>query len=126
MCRMIWAKGGDDVDIQLKRGLTEICVLALLARGDSYGYRLAKDSEQLLPMSESTLYPVLKRLQEAGAVDSYSTEYAGRLRRYYTLTPEGWAQMQAFITEWEQLGRVYDFVVRVKEQKNQQPTGGTP
>jgi len=114
------------MDAQLKRGLTEACVLALLSAGDSYGYKLARDTKALIPLSESTLYPVLKRLQEAGAVDSYSTEYAGRLRRYYTLTPEGWAQMQAFITEWEQLGRVYDFVVRVKEQKNQQPTGGTP
>ncbi|NLX82892.1 MAG: PadR family transcriptional regulator [Clostridiales bacterium] len=114
------------MDIQLKRGLTEVCVLALLAKGDSYGYRLAKDTEQLMPMSESTLYPVLKRLQESGAVDSYSTEYAGRLRRYYTLTGTGWAQMQDFIREWEQLGKIYDYVKHIKEQEEQNPSGGTP
>ncbi|HHT07630.1 MAG TPA: PadR family transcriptional regulator [Clostridiales bacterium] len=114
------------MDIQLKRGLTEVCVLALLARGDSYGYRLAKDTEQLMPMSESTLYPVLKRLQESGAVDTYSTEYAGRLRRYYTLTDAGWRQMLDFVTEWEQLGKVYEFIVHIKQEEEKKRTGGTP
>lgn len=113
------------MDIQLKRGLTEVCVLALLAKGDSYGYRLAKDAGALMPMSESTLYPVLKRLQENGAVDSYSTEFGGRLRHYYRITEAGIAQLEAFLTEWEALGRIYDVVKSVLKQKEEGKEGGS-
>lgn len=98
------------MDIQLKRGLTEVCVLALLARGDSYGYRLARDANALMPMSESTLYPVLRRLQDAGSVDSYSTEFGGRLRHYYRITEAGIRQLRDFVKEWEALGKIYDVV----------------
>lgn len=104
------------MDIQLKRGLTEICVLALLAKGDSYGYRLARAAGELMPMSESTLYPVVRRLQESGAVDSYSTAFGGRLRHYYRITDTGWAQLDAFVREWEELGRIYDLVREVRQR----------
>lgn len=114
------------MDIQLKRGLTEVCLLALLARGDSYGYRLAKDAGQLMPMSESTLYPVLRRLQEAGAVDTYSTEFGGRLRHYYRITDKGRAQMSDFVREWEQLGKIYELIVQIEQdrKKGQQEEDG--
>ncbi len=98
------------MDAQLKRGLTEACVLALLSAGDSYGYKLARDTKALIPLSESTLYPVLKRLQEAGSVDTYSVEHGGRLRRYYRVTPSGRRQMSAFLKEWETLNKVYTYI----------------
>lgn len=98
------------MDAQLKRGLTEACVLALLSGGDSYGYKLSRDTQQLMPLSESTLYPVLKRLQEAGSVDTYSREENGRLRRYYRITPRGRDGIRAFLAEWEAVGKVVAYI----------------
>ncbi len=98
------------MDAQLKRGLTEACVLALLARGDSYGYLLSQQAGLVMPMSESTLYPVLRRLQDAGAVDSYTQEHGGRLRRYYRITGDGRGRLRDFAREWEELGRVFELI----------------
>jgi PadR family transcriptional regulator PadR len=103
------------MDAQLKRGMTEACVLALLTRGDSYGYRLAQQAGKLMPLSESTLYPVLKRLVESGAVETYSREFSGRLRHYYRVTGAGRAQLSGFAREWEHLGRIYE-LIREAEQ----------
>ncbi len=110
------------MDIQLKRGLTEICVLAMLTRGDSYGYQLAKDASRLMPMSESTLYPVLKRLTDSGKAATYTSEFNGRLRHYYRITDKGREQLTDFVKEWEELGKIYDLVVAIQNTENQ---GGT-
>lgn len=112
------------MDAQLKRGLTEACVLAMLARGDSYGYRLAQDARSLMPISESTLYPVLKRLQENGSVSTYSVEHGGRLRHYYRLNELGWEQMAAFVREWEQLDRIYDLIKNIQKERHTTQVGG--
>ncbi|MDD4080118.1 MAG: PadR family transcriptional regulator [Eubacteriales bacterium] len=104
------------MDPQLKRGLTDACVLALLSRSDSYGYKLVKDAAELMPLSDSTLYPVLRRLEEAGALAVYSQEHAGRLRRYYRITPQGRAQLASFAREWESLGKVYAFIRQMEEE----------
>lgn len=98
------------MDTQMKRGLTEACVLALLSGGDSYGYQLSRQAGGLMPMSESTLYPVLRRLEESGAVETYSKEHGGRLRHYYRITAKGREQMSGFAREWEQLGRIYELI----------------
>ncbi|MGI6214449.1 MAG: PadR family transcriptional regulator [Christensenellales bacterium] len=108
------------MDPQLKRGVTEACVLALLSQGDSYGYRLTQDMQQLMRVSETTLYPVLRRLEEAGALSTYSKEHSGRLRRYYKITEKGTKQMQDFASQWEELGKVYQFIKRIlQEEKNE-------
>ncbi len=111
------------MDPQLKRGLTDACVLALLSQGDSYGYKLVRDAAQLMPLSESTLYPVLRRLEEAGALSVYSQEHAGRLRRYYRITPQGRQQMADYIREWEALGKVYTFIKRMEQENKQHMEG---
>ncbi|MDD3110239.1 MAG: PadR family transcriptional regulator [Eubacteriales bacterium] len=104
------------MDPQLKRGLTDACVLALLSRGDSYGYKLVRDAAELMPLSDSTLYPVLRRLEEAGALGVYSQEHAGRLRRYYRITSQGRAQLAGFAREWEALGKVYTFIRQMEKE----------
>ena len=71
------------MDIQLKRGLLEICVLCALLHEDSYGYKIIKDVSEYVEISESTLYPILRRLEAAGALTVYSAEHNGRLRKYY-------------------------------------------
>ena len=93
------------MDAQLKRGLLEASVLALLTQGDSYGYLLIKDISALMEISESTLYPVLRRLEAAGCLTVYSREHQGRLRKYYAITPAGRQKMQDFLQEWQGVNR---------------------
>lgn len=100
------------MDAQLKRGLIEACILKLLTKGDSYGYQLVREAEEVLSISESTLYPVLRRLETAGALTVYSMEHNGRLRKYYAVTDEGRKKINEFLTEWEDVMKVYDFIRR--------------
>ena len=93
------------MDAQLKRGILDACVLTVLRRGDSYGYRLVRDVGELIAVSESTLYPILKRLEAGGQVTVYSVEHNGRLRRYYRITEAGERQIHVFLNEWRELLR---------------------
>lgn len=77
------------MDIQLKKGILEICVLSVLERGESYGYQIIDEMKDVMEISESTLYPILKRLEGAGYLTTRTAEYSGRLRRYYKITPPG-------------------------------------
>ncbi|NMC56599.1 MAG: PadR family transcriptional regulator [Eubacteriaceae bacterium] len=104
------------MDIQLKRGLIEICVLKVLTVGDSYGYQLIKDISPHIEISESTLYPILKRLESADMLSVYSQEHAGRLRKYYKITNSGKDRIDEFITEWQEVMEVYQFI---KEEKHE-------
>lgn len=98
----------------MKRGLLEACVLTLLRRGESYGYQLIRDLNQIMPISESTLYPVLRRLEGAGCLRVCSREHNGRLRKYYNITEPGMAKIDAFLREWEDVNRVYEFILEEK------------
>lgn len=95
------------MDAQMKRGILESCVLSLLLKGDSYGYLLIQEVSALMPISESTLYPVLRRLEAAGSLTVYSREHNGRLRKYYAITESGKQQINAFLQEWEAVNRIY-------------------
>lgn len=108
------------MDIQLRRGLLEICVLTVLRREDSYGYRLVRDVSEIVPITESTLYPILKRLEAAGSVTTRSVEHNGRLRKYYSITETGQARIPAFLKEWEEVMRV----CRVIESEQSTYQGG--
>ena len=74
------------MDAQLKRGLLDACVLTVLNRGESYGYRLARDVGEIIEASEPTLYPIVRRLESGGLGTVRAAEYNGRLRRYYRIT----------------------------------------
>lgn len=102
--------GGNTLDIQLKRGLIEICVLKLLKKHDSYGYQLIKDISPHMVVSESTLYPVLKRLETAKMLTVYSVEHEGRLRKYYKITDAGIQKINYFLEEWKEVLTVYKFI----------------
>lgn len=95
---------------QMKRGFLESCVLAVLAHGESYGYRIVKDVPDSLGLTESTLYPILKRLEGSGLIASRSAEHNGRLRRYYRVTDEGVCRMRAFVGERDEVIGIYRFV----------------
>lgn len=97
---------------QLKKGILEIFVLGLLSHGDSYGYKIVQDLSEVITISESTLYPILRRLESRGSISTYQKEYNGRLRKYYTLNEQGKREIKQFLQEWEDIKEVYDFILR--------------
>ncbi|MEG1519824.1 MAG: PadR family transcriptional regulator [Clostridia bacterium] len=103
------------MDIQLKRGILDVCVLTSLLKGESYGYKIIKDVSPIVEISESTLYPILKRLEQANCVLSNKVEHNGRLRKYYEITPLGQQKITDFILEWEEIMKIYCYI---KENKN--------
>ena len=100
------------MDIQLKRGLLDVCVLAAIQNGDSYGYQIIKDMKPYLDMSESTLYTILKRLEQAQMLTVYSMEHGGRLRKYYHITPVGQKRIAEFKQDWQEILSIYRFVTK--------------
>ncbi|WP_406845934.1 PadR family transcriptional regulator [Bacillus safensis] len=98
------------MNAQLKKGLLEFCVLAVLKKGDSYGYQIIKDMSHCIEISESTLYPILKRLEQNNYVETYSQEHNSRLRKYYCMTESGREHMAQFLEEWDQVMAIYDFI----------------
>ena len=98
------------IDPQLKRGLLDVCVLSLLRRGDSYGYQLIKDLSGCIEISESTLYPILRRLESGGCLTVYTVEHSVRLRKFYRITPEGVGVIDQFLASWPEIQRVYQLI----------------
>ena len=103
------------MDIQLKRGLLDICVLAAIKDKESYGYQIIKDMKPYVEISESTLYPILRRLQAAKLLTVRNTEYNGRLRKYYHITELGLKRIEDFKCEWQEIINIYSFVTREEE-----------
>ena len=89
--------------IQLGSVLLDACVLAVVMREDTYGYKLAQEVKQIMDVSESTLYPVLRRLQKDGYLRTYDKTFQGRNRRYYTVTEKGREQFQQFYDQWKRM-----------------------
>ncbi len=98
------------MDIQLKKGLLDLCVLRSLVNNDSYGYQIIKDVSMYIQISESTLYPILKRLEASSYVESYAIEHNGRLRKYFKITAAGHHRITEFINDWQQVIHVYQYI----------------
>ena len=103
------------MDIQLKRGLLDVCVLAAIKNEDSYGYKIIKDMKPYIELSESTLYTILKRLEGANMLTVRTAEHGGRLRKYYSITEEGRRRIEDFKQEWQQIMLIYQFVTKEDE-----------
>ena len=104
------------MDVQIKRGLLDVCVLAAIRNEDSYGYKIIKDTKPYVVLSESTLYTILKRLESANMLTVRSAEHDGRLRKYYHITGAGVRRIEEFKEEWKEIESIYQFVTR-EEQK---------
>ena len=100
------------MDIQLKRGLLDVCVLAAIKNKDSYGYKIIKDMKPYIELSESTLYTILKRLEAANMLTVRTAEHGGRLRKYYHITSEGLRRIEDFKSEWNEILAIYRFVTK--------------
>ena len=105
------------MDIQLKRGLLDVCVLAAIKNQDSYGYKIIKDMKPYLELSESTLYTILKRLEAAQMLTVRTAEHGGRLRKYYHITAQGLQRIEEFRTEWQEILSIYRFVTKEDETR---------
>lgn len=101
------------MDTQLKKGLLEGCVLASLKNQPSYGYKIITDIYPYIEISESTLYPILKRLEATRCLTTRSVEHNGRLRKYYAITEEGGRRLGEFYRDMDELIRVYRFISNV-------------
>lgn len=104
-------EGRYSMDVQLKRGLLDVCVLAAIEQEDSYGYQIVKDMSPYVEISESTLYPILRRLEAADCLSVRSAEHNGRLRKYYHITALGRARLAQFPSEWMELQAIHDFIM---------------
>lgn len=103
------------MDIQLKRGLLDVCVLASIKSDESYGYRMIKDMKPFVEVSESTLYPILRRLESAQLLCVRTAEHNGRLRKYYRITDAGLERLEEFKREWDEMISIYNYVTREAE-----------
>jgi PadR family transcriptional regulator PadR len=100
------------MDAQLKKGLLEICVLTAIRKEESYGYKIISDLTQFVAISESTLYPILKRLESSGAVTVRTDVYNGRLRKYFAITPIGIRKIHEFIDGMEEFKQITDYIIQ--------------
>ncbi|MBE5784683.1 MAG: PadR family transcriptional regulator [Clostridiales bacterium] len=104
------------MDIQLKRGMLDACVLAAIKSKDSYGYQIIKELKPYVVLSESTLYTILKRLENAKMLTVRTAEHGGRLRKYYHITELGLKRIEVFKEEWEEIMLIYRFVTREEHE----------
>ena len=100
------------MDIQLKRGMLDVCVLAAIKNEDSYGYKIIKDLTPYIELSESTLYTILKRLEAANMLTVKTAEHNGRLRKYYHITKAGLGRIEDFLDEWREVMLMYQFIAK--------------
>ena len=107
------------MDAQIRRGLLEVCVLAAIKNRESYGYQIIKDVSPYVSMSESTLYPILRRLESADMLTVRSAEYNGRLRKYYRITEAGVQRLRDFESEWAEIMGIYKFVTKEEHSSEQ-------
>jgi PadR family transcriptional regulator PadR len=106
------------MDIQMKRGLLDVCVLAAIKEEDSYGYQIIKDIKPFVEISESTLYPILRRLEAAELLTVRTAEHNGRLRKYYHITKAGLGRIEDFKEEWKEIMSIYKFVTKGEEDND--------
>lgn len=98
------------MDAQLKRGVLEVCVLCGMLERETYGYELIRNISPVVEISESTLYPILRRLEAGGAVSVRCAEHNGRLRKYYAITPAGRERIRDFLSDWKDILKICEFI----------------
>lgn len=100
------------MDSQQKKGLLELMVLASLKYEDSYGYAINQSINDVMEISESTLYPILRRLEKQDLLETYQTIYNSRVRKYYRITREGLRKLKQSEDDFREIRKVYDFILR--------------
>ena len=100
------------IEIQLKKGVLGLCVLALLSRGNSYAYEIASRMADAVDMGEGTIYPLMRRMQSEGLVATYLEESpSGPPRKYYRITDTGRERLAAQVAEWRTFTAAVDGLI---------------
>jgi len=99
------------LDAQMKKGLLDVCVLNILKREDTYGYKITQEVTRFLETSESALYPVLRRHESQGWLETYTAEHSGRLRKYYKITAKGIIRLSEFIDELKEMKAIINYII---------------
>ncbi len=106
----------DSMNPQFKKGVLELCVLALLARKDCYGFELVSRVSRSVVMSEGTVYPLMKRLRDEGLLNTYLKESSeGPPRKYYRLTDNGRAKYASLLAEWRAFTQGVDDIIEGRQ-----------
>lgn len=100
----------------ISAALLDAMVLSLVAREETYGYKITQDMQTAAKVSESTLYPVLRRLQKNGALETFDRSYMGRNRRYYRITALGAAMLRQYRIDWEEHKGQIDSILKEMEE----------
>ncbi|MBR4462832.1 MAG: PadR family transcriptional regulator [Erysipelotrichaceae bacterium] len=100
------------MEAQLKRGSLEVCVLASLLKEDSYGYKIIQSLQNVVEISESTLYPILRRLEAGDCLKSYSVEHNGRLRKFYSITEKGKDRIKEYLQDFQELMNIFNYIAK--------------
>lgn len=95
-------EGGNNMVFQLGSALLDACVLAVLDKEDTYGYVLTQNVKEVVDISESTMYPVLRRLQKEECLTTYDQPFGGRNRRYYAITQKGRDKLDLYRNDWSE------------------------
>lgn len=98
------------MNVQIKKGIVEVCVLATLRKEPSYGYKIISDISEIIEISESTLYPILRRLEQQDLLETFSRDFNGRTRKYYKITYAGLRKIDEFVAEWSEMEMVIKFI----------------
>ena len=96
------------MDSQLKKGVLDVCVLYAISKSESYGYKIISDLQGIIEISESTLYPILKRLEAGGFLTTRTVEHGGRLRRYYNITADGGRKLLSGKTDLREIITIHN------------------
>ena len=105
------------MDVQLKRGILDVCVLAAIRSVDSYGYQIIKDLKPYVELSESTLYTILKRLEASELLTVRTAEHGGRLRKYYHITAQGLQYIEEFKQFHSESKDIYELLEKIGKAK---------
>lgn len=120
ICKAEYVRKETSMDIQRKKGILDVCVLAVLSQESSYGYQIIQDVSKCIEVNDSTMYPILRRLENTGCVTTYSQEHNGRTRKYFTITSAGIAKINEFLAEWDEMKSIYDFVKKYGKAEGDQ------
>lgn len=102
------------MNTQFKKGVLEICVLALISKKDMYGYEIVQNISKVIEVNEGTIYPLLRRLTKEGYFETYILESTeGPARKYYKITELGIENLKVLIDEWNRFTKAVDFLINL-------------
>ena len=106
------------MQVQLKKGVMDMLVLALLTQNDRYGYEIVSTISEYIEISEGTIYPLFNRLKKEKYVETYLKESStGPSRKYYHITRAGLGRIEDFKSEWREVTSIYQFVIKEDERQ---------